>query len=64
MPIKVVCAADAALDAWKGMAEFSTTQEFTTVGVSREEYEENGGERVKRWWGGNWNGGVLLDVHK
>jgi len=59
MPIAVVRADDAALDAWKGMAEFTSTQEFTTIGVSREEYEENGGERVKRWWGGNWNGDLL-----
>jgi len=59
MPIKVVHAADAALDAWKGMAEFSKTREFMTIGVSREEYEENGGERIRRWWGGNWNGGLL-----
>jgi actin-related protein 5 len=59
MPIEVVRAADAALDSWKGMAEFSKTQEFVTVGVSREEYEENGGERIRKWWGGNSNGGLL-----
>jgi len=26
------------------------------VGVSKAEYDEYGGERVRRWWGGNWNG--------
>jgi len=24
--------------------------------VTRAEYDEFGGESVKRWWGGNWNG--------
>jgi actin-related protein 5 len=59
MPIEVVRAADASLDAWLGMAAFSRTQDFKTVAISKEEYEEYGGERVKRWWGGNWNGGFL-----
>jgi actin-related protein 5 len=26
------------------------------VGATKAEYEEYGGERVRRWWGGNWNG--------
>jgi len=41
-------------DAWKGMARFAKTAEFERVSVFRGEYEELGGERVKRWWGGNW----------
>lgn len=60
MPIEIVHAADPALDSWKGMAGFSTTKEFARVGVLKEEYEEHGGERVKRWWGGNWNGGFIV----
>jgi actin-related protein 5 len=46
---------DPCLDAWKGMADFANTEGFRTVSVSRAEYEEWGGERIKRWWGGNWN---------
>jgi actin-related protein 5 len=49
-------AADPTLDAWKGMAAFTRTAEFRKVGVSKAEYDEYGGERVRRWWGGNWNG--------
>lgn len=51
----VVRAADPSLDAWRGMAAFANTGEFKQVGVTREEYDEWGGERIKRWWGGNWN---------
>ncbi|EIN13328.1 actin-like ATPase domain-containing protein [Punctularia strigosozonata HHB-11173 SS5] len=54
MPLEIVRAADPALDAWKGMAAYAKTDEFKTVGVTRAEYEEWGGERVKRWWGGNY----------
>jgi len=54
-PINIVRAADPALDAWKGMAAFSRTEEFRRVGVTKAEYEEYGGERIKKWWGGNWN---------
>ncbi|KAJ3510443.1 hypothetical protein NLJ89_g4666 [Agrocybe chaxingu] len=59
--ISVTRAEDPLLDAWKGMAAFSQTEEFGRVGMSKAEYEEFGGERVKRWWGGNWNGEVALD---
>jgi actin-related protein 5 len=40
------------------MAAFSRTEEFMSgrCAVTRAEYDEFGGERVKRWWGGNWNG--------
>ena len=58
MPLEITKAADPVFDAWKGMADFSQTDEFRTVGVTKAEYEEWGGERVKRWWGGNWNWAV------
>ncbi|PPQ97040.1 hypothetical protein CVT26_001298 [Gymnopilus dilepis] len=54
-PISIVRAADPVLDAWKGMAAFTQTEEFAKTGVTKAEYEEYGGERIKRWWGGNWN---------
>jgi len=41
------------------MAAFSRTEEFARVGVTKQEYEEHGGERIKRWWGGNWNSGIV-----
>ncbi|KAF8060887.1 chromatin remodeling complex subunit [Lyophyllum atratum] len=59
MPIEIVRAVDPAQDAWKGMAKFASTEEFAKVGVTRQEYEEHGGERVRKWWGGNWNGGFI-----
>ncbi|KIJ60088.1 hypothetical protein HYDPIDRAFT_139575 [Hydnomerulius pinastri MD-312] len=52
---EIVRAADPSLDAWRGMASFANTEGFKNVGVTKEEYEEWGGERIKRWWGGNWN---------
>lgn len=59
MPIdRLVCATDPLLDAWRGMAAFATTDGVNQVGVTREEYDEWGGERIKRWWGGNWNSSV------
>ncbi|KAN0101058.1 hypothetical protein V8E55_001042 [Tylopilus felleus] len=59
MPIgNPVRAADPMLDAWRGMAAFANTDAFQHVGVTRAEYEEWGGERIKRWWGGNWNSAV------
>ena len=60
MPLEIVRAADPSLDAWKGMADFAKTEEFKTVGVTKDEYDEWGGERIKRWWGGNWNSSVPL----
>ncbi|KAH9949526.1 actin-like ATPase domain-containing protein [Amylocystis lapponica] len=59
-PLKIVRAAEPSLDAWKGMAAFAKTDEFTRVSVTKAEYEEWGGERVKRWWGGNWNSSVQM----
>jgi len=40
------------------MAAYSRTDEFMSgqSTVTRADYDEFGGERVKRWWGGNWNG--------
>ncbi|KAJ6519177.1 chromatin remodeling complex subunit [Mycena sanguinolenta] len=55
MEIKISTAADVAADPWRGMARFSQTEEFESVGISRAEYDEHGGERVQKWWGGNWN---------
>ncbi|KAH9913148.1 actin-like ATPase domain-containing protein [Epithele typhae] len=60
MPLEIVQAADPVLDAWRGMADFARTEEFKGVGVTRAEYDEWGGERVKRWWGGNWNSSVAM----
>ena len=59
MPLRIVRAADPSLDAWRGMAAFAQTEEFSRVGVTKAEYEEYGGERVRRWWGGNWNASVV-----
>ncbi|KAI0321914.1 hypothetical protein OF83DRAFT_1161548 [Amylostereum chailletii] len=59
MPLEIVRAADPVLDAWRGMADFARTDEFGRVGVSKAQYEEWGGERIKRWWGGNWNASVV-----
>lgn len=60
MPLDIVRAADPTSDAWRGMADFAKTDEFARVGVTKAEYEEWGGERIKRWWGGNWNASVPL----
>jgi len=38
------------------MAAFSRMWNFDKVCVTKAEYEEYGGERVRKWWGGNWNG--------
>ncbi|KAJ7051209.1 actin-like protein Arp5p [Mycena amicta] len=55
MPIEIFSAKDVCTDAWRGMAQFAQLPEFKETGVTLEEYEEFGGERIKRWWGGNWN---------
>lgn len=59
LPIEIQSASEPSLDSWKGMARFSRSAEFGATSVTRAEYEEFGGERVKRWWGGNWNGGFV-----
>ncbi|KAI9436991.1 chromatin remodeling complex subunit [Lactarius indigo] len=49
MPLRIVRATDPSMDAWRGNGGLKR------VAVSKAEYEEWGGERVRRWWGGNWN---------
>jgi actin-related protein 5 len=57
--IKTQRAVDPSSDAWNGMSDFVKCTEFPKVGVTREEYAEWGGERIKRWWGGNWNASLI-----
>jgi len=59
VPLALVRAADPVIDAWRGMAAFARTPAFGAVGVTRAEYDEWGGERVRRWWGGNWNAAAV-----
>ncbi|KAL0945578.1 hypothetical protein HGRIS_014738 [Hohenbuehelia grisea] len=59
MPIQIVRAADPGIDAWRGMAAFARTDELARVSVTKAEYDEWGSERIKRWWGGNWNSSVV-----
>jgi len=49
----VKVAKDPTLDAWKGMARFSGTEDFGKYAVTRAMYDEWGSERVTKWWGGN-----------
>ena len=51
----VQCAQDPLRDAWRGMAAFANKGEFRKVAITRTDYEELGGEWIKKWWGGNWN---------
>jgi actin-related protein 5 len=46
------------------MAVYSRTEEFRSgkYAVTKPEYDEFGGERVKRWWGGNWNGEFSINA--
>lgn len=55
--LRVVLANDVRLDAWKGMRSFAHNkrEELLQYATSKQEYEENGGERIKRWWGCNSN---------
>ncbi|KAJ7582599.1 chromatin remodeling complex subunit [Mycena floridula] len=57
LPIDIQTASSPTLDAWKGMEAFSRSREFSSgsTGMTREEYDEMGPERVKAWWGGNSN---------
>lgn len=57
-PFTVRLALDPRLDAWKGMACFARSSNYADASISKEEYLEYGGERIKRWWGGNWNGAI------
>ncbi|KAG8905559.1 Nuclear actin-protein involved in chromatin remodeling [Tulasnella sp. 403] len=54
--ISVQLAANPQLDAWHGMAAFARSPEFGTIGmISKADYEEYGGDRIRTWWGGNPN---------
>lgn len=59
MGLQVHRATDPMLDPWHGMARFSMTDDFRSIVVTRDEYAEHGGERIRRWWAGNWNGGTI-----
>jgi actin-related protein 5 len=56
--LRITSAANPVLDAWKGMSHFASSGRLPQVSITRAEYDEWGGERVKRWWGGNWNASV------
>jgi len=60
MEVRIIKAGDVGLDAWKGMRAFANADKESMIryGVSKAEYEEWGGERIKKWWGGNWNWAV------
>ncbi|KAF9443619.1 chromatin remodeling complex subunit, partial [Macrolepiota fuliginosa MF-IS2] len=53
MPITVQQAQNPMMDAWNGMNQLSEAGEHN--GYTRQDYEEHGGERIRKWWGGNWN---------
>ena len=55
VPLYINRARDPQADAWKGMADYSRTDGFSRTGILKAEYEEWGGDRIKKWWGGNWN---------
>ena len=55
LELNVRIASDPSLDAWHGMAKFAQTDELAAVSVTQAEYQEWGPERIKKWWGGNWN---------
>ncbi|KAG7451093.1 actin-like protein Arp5p [Guyanagaster necrorhizus] len=59
MPVNIVRAADPSLDAWKGMSLFSVTSEFEKTCFTKAEYEEYGPEKIRKWWGSNWNSSYL-----
>lgn len=47
IPVKVYRAHDPLSDAWRGMAKWSTTDEFNQMAVTKAEYEEMGSEYIK-----------------
>ena len=56
VPLKIVSSIDGGdprLEAWKGMAAWSSTSEAVTARVTRQEYEECGGEWLKEHGWGN-----------
>lgn len=52
-PLRVRKADNPSLDAWKGMAQWATTQEFQQQAVTRQEYQEMGSEYMKEHGYGN-----------
>jgi actin-related protein 5 len=64
-PINVWKARDPVFDAWKGMATFAKSDYFREgkASMTAEQYFEEGGERIKRWWGSNWHGGMQNDAY-
>lgn len=55
-PLKIVSSLDGGdpkLEVWKGMAEWSVTEEAKQARVTREEYMERGGEWIKEHAWGN-----------
>ncbi len=53
IPITVRKAENPSMDAWYGMNQLSEAGEHH--GYTKQDYEEHGGERIRRWWGSNWN---------
>lgn len=55
MTLNISQAQDPALDAWRGMAKCALDSDLWRYAITNAEYHEWGGERIRRWWGGNWN---------
>lgn len=58
MPITINCAENPTMNTWYGMNKLSEAGEHH--GYTRQDYEEHGGERTRKWWGGNWNNAINL----
>lgn len=55
-PLKIVSSLDGGdprLEAWRGMAQWSTTEEAKQAMVTKAEYDEHGGEWLKEHQWGN-----------
>ena len=59
MPLNIVRADNPALDAWRGMAECSLDDRVWKYALTYEDYREMGPDRIRRWWGGNWNNSTV-----
>lgn len=62
MELHVCRAEDGSLDPWRGMAHNALNNDLWKYAVTNEEYNEWGGERIRRWWGGNWNSSFVDDA--
>ncbi|KAH8120692.1 chromatin remodeling complex subunit [Phellopilus nigrolimitatus] len=62
MELRVCRAEDGSLDPWRGMAHNALNSDLWKYAVTNEEYNEWGGERIRRWWGGNWNSSFVDDT--